>query len=91
MADDDCLPIRVKAFHSEWDHVGVVVEMDRINGGSKGNDRRNNRKLVLLEANKTVVILRGDAGDLKNNKNDAFHSMEQLRPSYQHHLIISSY
>ncbi len=59
--DYDCLPIiRVKAFHSELDHIGVVVEVDEINNEGKGNEGRNDRKLVMLEANKTVVILRDD-------------------------------
>ncbi len=59
--DDDCSPIiRAKAFHNEWDHIGVVIEMDEINNEGKGNEGRNDRKLVLLEANKAVVILRDD-------------------------------
>ncbi len=53
-----CPPIRVKALFGEWDHIAVVVEMDRTNCGGKGDDGRNNRKLVLLEVSKTVVILR---------------------------------
>ncbi len=61
MVDDACCSsIRVKALFGEWDHVAVVVEMDRMNCGGKGNDGnnvRNNRKLILLEASKTVVIL----------------------------------
>ncbi len=40
--------------NSEFDHIGVVV---KVNSEDKENEGGNNRRLVLLEANRAVVTL----------------------------------